>query len=69
MRIKNLLKLAGLPLGLDRPRPFKQILEVMLRDKKTLGGKLRFVLPRGIGKAGVYSGIDPRVIKEVSEAL
>jgi 3-dehydroquinate synthase len=55
--------------------PPKRLVECMATDKKVRGGKLRFVLTPGIGKAATYEGCDPeklelilRVIAPVVEA-
>lgn len=38
-------------------------------DKKTVKGKVHFVLPTGIGEVTIVSGIDPAVIRESIEAV
>lgn len=55
--------------------PAKRLIELMGADKKTRGGKLRFVLTPRIGEAGTYEGRDPeklelilRVTARVAEA-
>lgn len=47
-----------LPPGLDAQR----LLERMILDKKSLSGKLRLILWRGIGKAEIASGIEDSAI-------
>jgi len=42
-----------------------EMLEAMRADKKTRGGKLRFVLTPRIGKAATYDGIDEALVKRV----
>jgi 3-dehydroquinate synthase len=37
-------------------------------DKKTIQGKVHFVLPEGIGKVRVISGLDPAMIREATES-
>jgi 3-dehydroquinate synthetase len=53
----------------------KRLIELMGTDKKARGGKLRFVLTPGIGKAATYEGRDAeklelilRVTAPVAEA-
>ena len=45
-----------------------RLLELMAQDKKVRGGKLVFVLVRGIGQAFVAADIDPREVRAVLEA-
>ena len=37
---------------------------MMLSDKKVRGGKVRFVLPVGLGEATVRDDVDPRLVHE-----
>lgn len=61
-RIKRLLARAGLPTkGPDAMSP-EAYIPHMLRDKKTLAGKLRLVLPTAIGRSDVVSGIAHDVV-------
>ncbi len=39
------------------------MLKAMFLDKKTLGGRLRFVLPRGIGRAEVTEEVTPGMVR------
>lgn len=66
-RLQKLLSRAGLGLSLEGRFALKDILTVMMRDKKVRNGKLRLVLPQGIGKAALNSNIPPKLIKEVLE--
>jgi 3-dehydroquinate synthase len=36
-------------------------------DKKTVGGKVHFVLPERIGSARVFSGLDPALVRAATE--
>ncbi len=49
-RVRRLLERAGLPTRIASVTP-AAVLEHMSMDKKVLGGRLRLVLPRGIGDA------------------
>lgn len=61
-RIKQLLIRANLPIhGPDSMRP-EAYIPHMLRDKKTLAGKLRLVLPTAIGQSEVKSGVAHDVV-------
>jgi 3-dehydroquinate synthase len=57
---------AGLPSTLrevrEAPFPVKRLLEHMAQDKKAEGGKLNFVLARGIGRAEVVKAVDPEAL-------
>jgi 3-dehydroquinate synthase len=62
-RVKALIARAGLPMrGPDLPAG--RYLELMQVDKKAAGGKLRFVVLEGIGRAALRADIDPRLVKE-----
>ncbi len=41
------------------------VLPLMLSDKKVRGGKVRFVLPVGLGSATVRDDVDPTLVREV----
>jgi 3-dehydroquinate synthase len=43
------------------------LLSVMARDKKTVDGRLRFVLPTRIGHVELVSGIDPAAVRAILE--
>jgi 3-dehydroquinate synthase len=62
-RVKALIARAGLPMkgpdvGADR------YLELMQVDKKAEGGRLRFVVLEGIGRARLRADIDSRLVKD-----
>jgi 3-dehydroquinate synthase len=53
LRLTGLLGRAGLPV--EAPRLSRgRVLEVMGRDKKVRGGRVRLVLMRGLGEVGIY---------------
>jgi 3-dehydroquinate synthase len=55
-RLIALLRACNLPL--DPPRlPAARWLELMVRDKKTVAGKLRFILLEALGQARIVSGV------------
>ena len=56
VRIRELLNKCGLPLTCQGVNP-ADILDAMRGDKKNRNGKLRLVIPRGIGKAEVQEGL------------
>ena len=62
-RVKALLACAGLPvrgpgLAVDR------YLELMQVDKKAAGGRVRFVLLEGLGRAVLRGDLEPRLVRE-----
>ena len=62
-RVKMLIARAGLPvrgpmLSADR------YLELMQVDKKTAGGKLRFILLEGIGRAALRGDLAPELVRD-----
>ena len=68
-RFMQHLKAVGLPAEISDipgPRPSLDVLlEHMAHDKKAKGGKLTFVLLRGIGQAFVTSDVPPAAVREV----
>jgi len=64
-RQRRLIELSGLPTALKgfgfKPR---EISRYFLVDKKVRKGKLKFILPQGIGKLLVVKGISPTLIEE-----
>jgi 3-dehydroquinate synthase len=62
-RVKALIARAGLPmkapdLGVDR------YLQLMQVDKKAAGGKVRFILLEGLGRATLRGDIDPQLVRK-----
>ena len=61
-RITGVLARAGLPVA----RPdlgFDRYLELMGHDKKIEGGKIRFVLLRGIGNGEILGDVPPSALR------
>jgi len=44
--------------------PAERLIDIMARDKKTLHGRLRFVLPTRIGHAELVTDVDPAAVRE-----
>ena len=65
-RILNIIDKYGLPSKMPSLN-HDEILKVMHRDKKAEAGKIRFVLPTGIGKAPVLVNIEDKTIKRALE--
>ena len=63
-RIGALIARAGLPTRAPK-FPFEQWHSLMSVDKKNAGGRLRFVLLEGMGRATLKSGVEPRVVEQI----
>lgn len=61
-RIIRLLRAVGLPIYGPSDMQAHHYLSIMLRDKKTLHGKMRFVLPVKIGKVKLYTHVDDEIL-------
>jgi 3-dehydroquinate synthase len=63
-RIGRLLERAGLPIKAPDSLTPADLMQHMQRDKKVRDGRLRLVLPRGIGKAVVSADFDPAALSD-----
>jgi 3-dehydroquinate synthase len=63
----DLLRCLGLPVALPEQCRFSKddILQKMLLDKKTVGGKLRFVLPDKLGHVEIVSNVPEEDVRSV----
>ena len=63
-RVESLVAAAGLPL---RPPPVgsARLASLMGMDKKVAGGRLRLVVPRGVGASRLRDDVDPGVLAAV----
>jgi len=66
-RILTILKNAKLPVHTPNTMSFDDFIKHMMRDKKVLSGKLRLVLPTGIGSSKVVSDVPNEVIEQAIE--
>jgi 3-dehydroquinate synthase len=64
LRIRRLLKRAGLMTKMPKIETSK-IIEAMTHDKKIVGGKIRFVLPRSIGEVFVTDEVDLKILDKI----
>ena len=67
-RIEQLARRVG-PLPSLPATKSSRLLEIMHSDKKTRGGKLRFVLSRKIGSAETFGRVAPKLVAEVLDDL
>ena len=63
-RVKALLARAGLPVQGPQELPVERYLELMQVDKKAAGGRIRFVLLEGLGRATLRGDLDLRLVRE-----
>jgi len=69
VRQERLLSRFGLPTA-PEPWPVEKLLNVMRNDKKSLGGRLRFVLPRRLGEVALIDDVtEDDVRKNLREHL
>lgn len=64
-RIENLLKAFDLPITAPGHMNFDIFMKHMRHDKKVKAGRIRFVLPQGIGHAVVSDEVSDDILKEV----
>lgn len=64
-RIAKLFTAFDLPIQAPNSMGFEQFIKHMRRDKKVLQGKLRLVLPEGLGQAGIYANVPEPLLEEI----
>lgn len=62
--IESLIKRTGLPTRIPG-LPAEKLLEAMTLDKKVKGGKVVFVLTKGVGKAFLHEDVDLALVRKV----
>lgn len=67
LRIKGLIDSYGLPSQLPGEIEINDLIEKMQIDKKTVGGKMHFVLPEKVGSVRIHGGITAEDIKKLAE--
>ena len=67
-RLSSLLQSFGLPVTAPAGLDPDALLAHMRLDKKNLGGRLRLILWRGIGRAEIVGGVDEARVREVLAA-
>ena len=68
-RVKTLLERMELPTRLDKPIATSALLERMKRDKKVRQGKIRFVLPDGIGQVSIVDDVTEAEMIEAARSI
>lgn len=64
-RIEALIKAFDLPLQAPKNMSCDDFVRHMRRDKKNIGGKLRFIVPTAIGKSEIRDDITQEVLQEI----
>lgn len=67
IRLENLLRALDLPTTIPLDIPTSAIMSAMLMDKKRLGSRLRFVLPRALGDVVIVDDVSPEEVRTVLE--
>ncbi|MCD6385396.1 3-dehydroquinate synthase [Candidatus Sumerlaeota bacterium] len=67
-RIWQIIRMAGLPYRFKHAEP-EDIVERITKDKKVLGHKVRYVLPRRIGVVEIVSDVSPALVIEVLKEM
>jgi 3-dehydroquinate synthase len=67
-RQRRLLQAFGLPTA-PRRWATEELLAVMRTDKKAVGGRLRFVLPRRLGEVALFDDVPEDDVRQVLEAV
>ncbi len=63
-RLKGVIEGAGLPAAIPEVDA-KKLIQFMEHDKKIIGGRVRFVLPRSIGEVFITDEVSPSLIENV----
>lgn len=63
-RIIRLIALAGLPVSLSSSGSVPAVTQAMLHDKKVENGRVKFILPVGIGEVVIRDDIDSHLVNE-----
>lgn len=63
-RVTDLIENYGLPINYGDLNP-RAIVERMYLDKKSIGGKIRMVLPEGIGRSRIVSGVTDAQLEQI----
>jgi 3-dehydroquinate synthase len=63
-RIETLLRTAGLPTA-DRTADPEKVIGFLQQDKKNIGGRVRFILPREIGRVEIRDDVPQKLILDI----
>lgn len=68
-RIENLLRTIGLPTRVPRAMSATALCDTMTRDKKRVGTRVRFVLPRALGDVVIVDDVPRAAVRATLEEL
>lgn len=68
-RVERLLRGAGLPTRIQGLPRGEELLERMAHDKKVAGGRIRLVLPHGLGHVRIVEGPEPGVVMRAWDSI
>ena len=68
LRQEHVCKVAGLPIELP-DCPTEKVIAAMRRDKKSINGKLRLILPEEIGRVSVVEGVSEDLVASAIECV
>jgi shikimate kinase/3-dehydroquinate synthase len=63
--IAKIFDAVGLPTALPKGLTCAQLIEAMLRDKKTASGKIRFSLPAALGDVRIHQVVDDAILRKL----
>jgi 3-dehydroquinate synthase len=66
-RQTKLLEALALPTALPARHPTDDLVAVMRRDKKAVGGKMRFILPTKLGEVKLFDDVPEALVRAVLE--
>ena len=64
VRLKNVIRTAGLPVEMPGLN-LKRMIEAMEQDKKILMGRIRFILPKAIGRVFITDKVEISLVEQV----
>jgi len=67
--VQGVIESCELPTRLPTTIDTDQLLDAMRVDKKRLGGKLRLVLPLGLGRADVFEDVDDATLRDAWRSI
>lgn len=68
-RLRDLLQRAGLPVVIPKSVDRNAVVDSMMHDKKKATGRLRFILPMGIGEVQMRDGVSAEQVNAALEVL
>lgn len=68
-RLQHLLKTFGLPFEIPAGIDLTTLFEAMKRDKKSVSGDLKFVLPERIGRVRVQGNISEKIVRQAIQEI